>query len=97
MACAVALAEDCATTLGGDREAMVRLVRERCASCHRGPFLDLSTYPFFSDAFPTEKALLAESLRRARLQGFRRMPPVNYPPLTEAEIALLDRYVASLP
>ncbi len=92
--------EACEEVVAGDisptREALLAVLVPQCASCHRGPFLDFSTYPFHSTEFPTEKALLTESLRRAKLDGFRRMPPVNFAPLSAEEILLLERYVAQL-
>ena len=87
-----------ATTLGASAtvDAARELVITKCGSCHRGPFLDLSKYPFYSDLFPTERELVTEGLRRAKLGNGKRMPPVNYAPLTQSEIETLEAYLSTL-
>ena len=80
----------------GGAQAARALIRNRCGICHRGPFLDFSHYPFYSDRFSTERELLTEGLRRARLTGDKRMPPVNYPALNADDLATLQAYLDSL-
>ncbi len=69
------------------------IFRAKCATCHRGPFLDFSKYPFFSDLFSTEEKLMHEVA--LRLEGVQRkiMPPVNGKPLTPEEKQLLLAWI----
>lgn len=97
---APALAEECETVLAASSAvrppAVTALLVKQCGSCHRGPFLDFSKEPFFSDRFATEKALLEESLARARRADGKRMPPPSFPALSPEAIELLAAYVSAL-
>ena len=58
--------------------------QNKCAPCHRGPFLDFTSYPFFSDIFTTPQELMYEV--KLRILGHKKtMPPVNAQALTDAE------------
>lgn len=94
-----AIAENCDRALAAPVETpepLRTILVEQCGSCHRGPFLDFSKTPFFSDQFTSEKALMEESLRRARLTDRKRMPPLNFDALSPEAIALLENYLATL-
>ena len=82
---------------GDPAPAAQALIVNKCAGCHRGPYLDFSRPPFYSDTFLTERALLTESIRRAKLPQWGRMPPIQYPPLSSDEIRLLERWLGQLP
>lgn len=70
------------------------IFQTKCAPCHRGPFLDFTTYPFFSDIFTTPQELMFEV--RLRILGQKKaMPPVNAPALTEAEKNLILGWIDS--
>lgn len=69
------------------------LFTKKCSGCHAGPYLDLRAFPFFSDRYPTRTELMEEMIRRTRLTSWQRMPPINYPPLEESEIALLEEWL----
>lgn len=69
---------------------------EKCGVCHRGPFLDMSQYPFYSSMFPTESELFAEFARRLQLETFGVMPPVNGKPLTAQEKDLVLAWLSQV-
>ncbi len=90
----------CVVIVSGEPRSLVTyrqvepLIKEKCASCHRGPYLDLTRFPFFTDRYPDQVSLVKEFLVRAELKDpLKRMPPANFPALTEAEINLLKRWL----
>jgi uncharacterized membrane protein len=73
-------------------------ILRKCAVCHKGPVLDLTTYPLYSQTFPTPRGLATEIVRRLRLDGWKKMPPVNGAPLTADEQAALEKwFMAGMP
>lgn len=70
------------------------IIDRNCAPCHRGPYLDLRSFPFESDVFQTQGALVREMIRRTELTDLKRMPPVNFPALTGPEIQVLKNWLA---
>lgn len=73
----------CDSELAG--EAAKAILIKKCGVCHRGPFLDMSRYPFSSSDFNPEPILFEEFIVRIEKEGFGVMPPVNGVPLTEDE------------
>ncbi len=65
------------------------LIDSRCAICHKGPYLDLRTFPFFSDTYDTQEELLEVMIQKTERTDLKRMPPVSYPALLPEEIQLL--------
>lgn len=68
------------------------IMSSKCAICHAGPYLNLTRFPFHSDRFSSQEALAEEIIRRTTLTDGKRMPPVNCPALSEAELNLLQRW-----
>lgn len=67
------------------------IVRAKCAICHRGPFLDYTTFPFVWDRTRDQAAIVDEMIRQIR-SG--RMPPANGPAVTEEETRRLEAWRA---
>jgi hypothetical protein len=78
-----------------DAFAAKDLLIRKCGGCHLGAYLNFKSFPFFSGRYLTLEALMDESIRRAELPCWGRMPPVNFPPLSADEIDLLKRWRAS--
>lgn len=68
------------------------IISKHCVGCHKGPFLDLQSFPFYSDAIEDQRLLVAEMIRRAKMRDLKRMPPVSFPALSPEEIELLQRW-----
>ena len=56
------------------------IISKHCVGCHKGPFLDLQSFPFYSDAIEDQRLLVAEMIRRAKMRDLKRMP---LPPIFE--------------
>lgn len=78
------------------RTAAVEILIRQCGSCHRGPWLDFSKYPFLSDRYPKEAVLIEDSIRRMKEEGFKRMPPVNFAPVPPHEIEAVEAWLKTL-
>lgn len=68
------------------------IIREKCAICHRGPFLDLTRFPFQWSESDDQGEIVDELIRRMNLTGWGRMPPPNGPPLSCDEILLVEAW-----
>lgn len=74
------------------------IFQKKCAVCHKGPWLDLQTFPFAYDAFPdTQKQqseMVQEFIRRMRLpeSDWDRMPTRNAKPIEESEILKIEAW-----
>ena len=77
------------------REDIGPIVTERCAICHKGPYLELQRFPFYSDKYKTQIELGAEILRRIKLDKWGKMPPVNATQLSLEEMELIGKWIES--
>ncbi len=68
------------------------LFQSKCAVCHKGPYLDFTKYPFYSDIFTTPQALMNEVKQRILGQK-KKMPPVNAPTLTDLELERIVSWI----
>lgn len=77
---------------------VIPIFKSKCATCHRGPFLDFSDYPFFSDVYQTPKELMNEVALRIKGLEKNKMPPVNGDPLLPEEAKCILAWInAGLP
>lgn len=69
------------------------ILDQHCVGCHAGS-LDLRSFPFQS-AHATQEALVADMIRRFRLQTWQRMPPprVQESPLPDDVIAVFEQWL----
>ena len=67
----------------------------KCSVCHRGPFLDTSSFPFKYDQQTDQKAIVQAFLGRMLLEenNWLKMPPRNGVPMKKEEIALIEDWL----
>jgi len=70
------------------------IIDKQCASCHRGPFLDLRDFPFVWDMADTQEEVVIEMLKRVQMPDRDRMPPINFPRLKDHEVEILKAWQA---
>lgn len=67
----------------------------KCSVCHRGPFLDTSSFPFKYDKETDQRAIVRAFLERMYLEdsNWQKMPPLNGVPMKKEEIDLIESWL----
>ena len=78
--------------LSGWADTPESILQKKCGTCHSGPFLDLRNAPFKWSEAKTPQDFAAGMLGRVRTEGWKKMPPVNAPPLTCKESLELENW-----
>lgn len=68
------------------------IIDGKCAVCHKGPFLDLQTFPFFHIDHDNQVDVVRALIKRIDSNDKYKMPPVNGEPLSISEIQTIKKW-----
>lgn len=79
-------------------EDVAPIIQAKCAACHFGAALDLSSYPFYYYKTDDQQEIVRAMMERVRLAAddWLRMPTRNAPGLAEAEMRLMESWAAGV-